>query len=145
MTSYDITVSCGISLVNFVLKKFNNCIHTKPILKTYSFSSTINRRVSETYTSGAHCAPTTQTFGSFKIKRKNTAPLEGCPKKIFGSPSAQRREDMMSHQLVHSDDIPRARQGSWMQATKPILKMQSVSNGVSESVTYTSVPECGVC
>ena len=23
--------------------------------------------------------------------------------------------------------------------------MQSVSNGVSESVTYTSVPECGVC
>ena len=52
---------------------------------------------------------------------------------------------MMSHQLVHSDDIPRARQGSWMQVTKPILKMQSVSNGVSESVTYTSVPECGVC
>ena len=45
MTSYDIVVSCGISLVNFVLKKFNNCIHTKPILKTYSFSSTINRRV----------------------------------------------------------------------------------------------------
>ena len=31
-----------------------------------------------------------------------------------------------------------------MQAAKPILKIRSVSNGVSESATYTSVPGCGV-
>ena len=31
-----------------------------------------------------------------------------------------------------------------MQAAKPILKIRSVSNGVNGSVTYTSVPGCGV-
>ena len=50
----------------------------------------------------------------------------------------------MSHQLVHSDDIPRARQDSWMQATKPILKIRSVSSSVSESVRWPRVWCVGV-
>ena len=58
VTSHDILVFCGISLVNLLLNKsalLSNCIHNylvddkvihrKPILKTCGFFSTINKRV----------------------------------------------------------------------------------------------------